>query len=112
MFERLDGAWVDELLPPSGRLSHMCAECVPEVEMTSSCCVMAVMTTTTSSACCLLWFEIPKGVWRCVQSVSWAVRTSPAPIYVCLIGCPLPSSCSGLTESSLLAQPQSYVLGP
>lgn len=38
-----------------------------------------------------------------------ARRGLPAPIYVCLIGCPcLPSS--GLTESSLLAQPQSYVL--
>lgn len=72
MFERLDRAWVDELLPLSpGRLSHMCAECVPEgMRMTSSCCVMAVMTTTTSSACCLLCLRFPR-VSGGVQSVSW-----------------------------------------
>lgn len=69
-----------------------------------------------------LWWQLPhlllvaSFAWDsqgclAVSKVCHGGKDFPAPIYVCLIGCPcLPSS--GLTESSLLAQPQSYVLGP
>ena len=54
--------------------------------------------------------EIPKGVWRCPKCVM-AVRPSITTVHVCLIGRPCPPT-SGFTESSRLAQPQLYVLGP
>lgn len=69
-----------------------------------------------------LWWQLPhlllvaSFAWDsqgclAVSKVCHGGKDFPAPICVCLIGCPcLPSS--GLIESSLLAQPQSYVLGP